>query len=47
MDMLLKDILDKPSRKRHRIKVTPDLHPTYCKNGGGGEPGVGIENEKI
>ena len=33
-----------PSRKLLRIKVTPDLHVTYSKNGG--NLGVGIENEK-
>ena len=31
------------SRKLLRIKVTPDLHLTYSKNGGNG---VVIENEK-
>ena len=34
----------KSSRKLLRIKVTPDLHLTYSKNGG--KPGVGTENEK-
>ena len=33
-----------PSRKLLRIKVTPDLHLTYSKNGG--NLGLGIENEK-
>ena len=40
----LKEKVTYTSRKLLRIKVTPDLHLTYRKNGG--KPGFGIENEK-
>ena len=35
---------NKSSRKLLRIKVTPDLHLTYSRNGG--KVGLAIENEK-